>query len=151
MSERIGLRTRIEDAIIVHTERCDCCPLVDKPQKLAGAVLRVLAEHGDTQQVREQIADALTGAERFRFDLIMTVVAPIVAERDAANEQLERYDGQAWEDLQADLAAARQQLDRAEAIVELVRKVGRGTVTPAELMALLDAHARPAGHDESGQ
>jgi hypothetical protein len=61
MSDRIGLRTRIEDAIIVHTERCDCCPLVDKPEKLADAVLRVLNDYVTEVRAeeRQRIADKL--------------------------------------------------------------------------------------------
>ena len=42
-------------------------------------------------------------------------IVDVAAARDAAVAQLERYDGQAWEDLRADLAAAQQQLDRVRA------------------------------------
>jgi len=65
-------------------------------------VLRVIAEPVDTQQVREQIVDALFYASDERITLdsdpslielttaVMAVVADIVAARDAAVEQLER-------------------------------------------------------------
>ena len=84
---------------------------------VADAVLRVLAEHGDTEQVREELHAALFyeqnehpvfrwADEHIRADLdpympkmlpeIMAVVAPIEARAERA---------------EADLAAARQQLD----------------------------------------
>jgi hypothetical protein len=115
-----GLRERIANALIPWLEH-------DRRKRMQAtdAVLRVLAEHGDTQQVRTEIRDVIeqtTGEPIFppTMDAVMAVVAPIVAARDAAVEQLERYDGQAWEDLRADLAAARQQLDQVRALVTSV-------------------------------
>jgi len=61
----------------------------DRLRENARTALRVLAEHGDTQQVREQIAmwvDDVAGAA----DEVMAVVAPIVAARDAAAERARR-------------------------------------------------------------
>jgi hypothetical protein len=122
------------------------------------AVLRVLAEHGNTQQVREELQRIMQGSTTSGngVDRVMAVVAPIVAARDAAAEQLERYDGQAWEDLQADLAAARQQLDQVRAMCaqelrKVRRYVGEGADLARAVEKVLDAPARPAGHDETGQ
>ena len=104
----------------------------------ADAVLRVLAEHGDLGQVREELVSsgALILPRGDRIGAVMAVVVRIVAARDAAVERWRYWTDLAVE-LRADLADVRQQLDRAEAIVDLVRKVGRGTITPAELTALL--------------
>jgi phosphoglycolate phosphatase-like HAD superfamily hydrolase len=84
------------------------------------AVLRVLAEHGDTEQVREQN------------------LHEVVAE---------------WHDravrAEAELVAARQQLDQVREVL------ARDTQTPltrlVKAQAILDAPARPAGHDKTGQ
>jgi hypothetical protein len=64
---------------------------------VADAVRAWLTEHGDTQQVRERVAEALWTA--FREDsgfveAVMAVVAPIVAERDAAVERAERAEAE---------------------------------------------------------
>jgi hypothetical protein len=97
----------------------------------ARAVLRVLAEHGDTQQVREQVIRILStsraGLSVDALDAVMAVVADIVAARDAAVERAEYWKGRAekaWERgdedgltmlrLEAALIAARRQLDAAE-------------------------------------
>jgi type II secretory pathway component PulM len=92
----------------------------------ADAVLRVLAEHGGVTNLREQIS--------------------LMVWR-SANARAERAE--------ADLAAARQQLDQVRALCH--RQAGttaigaRGTLSVADLLAILDAPARPAGHDETGQ
>jgi hypothetical protein len=200
-----GLREKIADLVdaISRNE-------VSEP---TDAVLRVLAEHGDTQQVREQIQgivhaaifDIAPLATQRRDEIVrevMAVVAHIVAARDAAvddvNEEVrwrERAIDRA-ERAEADLAAARQQLDHARAdgqtaqrdlaailraldlgdharmisshyvVVEevlpaiehmrqqldQVRALAEQTrLYPDTLRAILDAPARPAGHDETGQ
>jgi hypothetical protein len=104
----------------------------------ADAVLRVLAEHGGVANLREQIS--------------------LMVWR-AANKRAERAE--------ADLAAARQQLDQVRAILAVLRDFihpdqgnaatpyGDGkryvAVRDIEQVLRLDAPARPAGHDESGQ
>jgi hypothetical protein len=137
-------------------------PSIAMPEEVelvADAVLRVLAGH-DTQQVREQVVDALFYAsdERITFESdpsllelmisVMAVVAPIVAARDA---------------VEADLAAARQQLDQVRALhtdlLSAAERNLRGNDAAGDayqnaadaLLAILDAPVRPAGHDESGQ
>ena len=143
---------------------------------------RVLAEHGDTQQVREAIKRTIWEPERGEnvspVERVIAVVTPIVAARDAAaeelhalktvirmqdkitfelqadlaaaNAQLERYDGQAWEDVRADLAAARGRLDQVRAAFQRWSG-GPDNEFEQTMRDLLDAPARPAGHDESGQ
>jgi len=147
----------------------------------ADAVLRVLAEHGDTQQVREQVAKVLrehlsSRSSAMLLDAVMAIVAPIVAARDAAVEQAEYWKGRAekaWErgdedgltalQLHADLAAARQQLDQVRALhtdlLSAAERNLRGNDAAGDayqnaadaLLVILDAPARPAGHDETGQ
>jgi hypothetical protein len=87
----------------------------------ADAVLQVLAEHGDTQQVREEIADAVRRAPRYQLDAVMAVVARIVAARDAAavranfaEAYFEGAQGKV-EYLAKHLGLARRHADRAEA------------------------------------
>jgi uncharacterized coiled-coil DUF342 family protein len=133
-------------------------------------MLRVLAEHGDTEQVRHEIKDALQLAlldDSDAIDAVMAVVARIVAERDDANERW-RY----WKDLavelRTELAAARQQLNQVRADLEpIIAKheraaesaSGAGDIAYAvpirafcqQLRKALDAPARPAGHGETGQ
>jgi hypothetical protein len=78
------LRQVIADTIREHvfgddtpTDEAECC---------ADAVMRVLAEHGDTEQVREQMAERVTGYGA-HLEAAMTVIAPIVAARDTAVEK----------------------------------------------------------------
>jgi hypothetical protein len=153
-----GLREKIADAIAGAVSQDD------RYLEHADAVLRVLAEHGDTQQVREQLDRLLFGDQVAE---VMAVVAPVVATRDAAIERakvLAAIRDTAFRELsdetvravaaEADLAAARQQLDQ-------VRELHRnddgdwcdndGFSFPCPTIRLLDAPARPAGHDESGQ
>jgi hypothetical protein len=167
------LREKIADAIAGAVSQDD------RYLEHADAVLRVLAEHGDTQQVREQIADTVRGSVlsvRQQTDKIMAVVAPIVAARDAAVEQLgrslaaqelmatqfrtmqrekehgwreaERFEVRA-EHAEAHLAAARMALRVARHRLDKVRALAEQTrLYPDTLRAILDAPARPAGHDE---
>ena len=149
-------------------------------QALADAGL--LAEHGDAQQVREQITEIVVRYTRDTMpDKIMAVVAPRLAARDAAVERALRFERERnhatvrAERAEADLAAARQQLDQAanradelakhamalavklDQVREYARFVGSGngpSHIPAEqvklrLLAIIDAPARPAGHDET--
>jgi hypothetical protein len=146
--------TRPEDPLVMLREDPQffvCAAALSR----ADAVLRVLAEHGDTQQVREQIAAAVDFYPGFE-DAVMAVVTRIVAARDAATElaststeflkRAERAEG--------DLVAARQQLDQVRALCQRqagITAIGaRGTLSVADLLAILDAPARPAGHDETG-
>jgi hypothetical protein len=86
-------------------------------------VLRVLAEHGGVTNLREQI-----GLLVWR----------------SANKRAERAE--------ADLAAARQQLDRVRRLPSRSSSgMVRNYVLVSDLLAILDAPARPAGHDETGQ
>jgi hypothetical protein len=154
----------------------------------ADAVLRVLAEHGDTGQAKLQaqlmalviihwgdrptLADAIWGQ----------FVAPIVTARDDAVERAERAEAERaqWqsqameldkaaasertraERAEADLAAARQQLDQVRRTYDAWTEEGLGTFPGGienthwadawrDLGADLDVPARSAGHDESGQ
>jgi hypothetical protein len=153
----------------------------------ADAVLRVLAEHGDTQQVREQLVSsgALVLPRGDRIVAVMAVVARIVAARDAAVERAEQAErsrdkllasGERHlndlmtiadknlaraERAEADLAAARMALRVARHRLDQVRALARTLRSPMQtpeskavsrrLRAILDAPARPAGHDETGQ
>jgi hypothetical protein len=147
----------------------------------ADAVLRVLAEHGDTQQVREQLVSsgALALPRGDRINAVMAVVAPHLAARDELIEQYktlrqayvevsadeEHYATRAKEFLdraeraEADLAAARMQVRVRDARLNQVRTLPtrsssgmvRDYVYQRDLLAILDAPARPAGHDETGQ
>jgi hypothetical protein len=96
-------------------------------------------------------------------DAVMAVVARIVAARDAAVERAEQAEAERdaaiksrdawlWLSEEADLAVARQQLDQVRALAEDFDRLPVGPVAAsARLLAILDAPARPAGHDESGQ
>jgi hypothetical protein len=134
-------------------------PSIAMPEEVelvADAVLRVLAEHGDTQHLREQIAEAIRYVdENADLDRVMAVVAPIVAARDAATERAERTERaadshyKAWIGAKADLAAARQQLDQVRALVKPDN--GNALIFKIQIRRILDGIARPAGHDETGQ
>jgi hypothetical protein len=94
------------------------------------AVLRVLAEHGGVTNLREQIS--------------------LMVWR-SANKRAERAE--------ADLAAARQQLDQVRECYAAWNEEGLGTAPGLERTNWPDAWqeigevitARPAGHDETGQ
>jgi hypothetical protein len=193
-----GLREQIKDAI---TDAWDGGYREIPIDEATDAVLRVLAEHGDTQQVREQMHGALfysapDGRIRFRWsddgpaisddpylpkmlDEVMAVVAPRLAACDAAVEQAAWADerrrmAEAEQDaanerraelvaeyrkrdeiqdrirtrLEADLAAARQQLDQVR---DALARDGQTPLTRlVKAQAILDAPARPARHDETG-
>jgi hypothetical protein len=90
----------------------------------ADAVLRVLAEHGDTGQVRTDVAEILQyemSHEQVTDILLRAVVAPIVAARDDAVERAERAE-QSRDKLRASgeqhltdlMTIADKNLDRAE-------------------------------------
>jgi chromosome segregation ATPase len=114
------------------------------------AVLRVLAEHGGVTNLREQISlmvwrSANERAERAEADL-------------AETKQRLEWTTRDMRMLEADLAAARQQLDQVRALAE--RQLSdqaaggdskRGWIYAHDALAILDAPARPAGHDETGQ
>jgi hypothetical protein len=128
-----GLREKIADAIAGTVSQDD------RYLEHADAVLRVLAEHGDTQQVEEELVSsgALVLPRGDRINAIMAVVAPAISraryfnaqDRIRLYEQLERAE--------ADLAAARQQLDQVhDDLAAILRALGLGT------------HARPiSSHD----
>jgi hypothetical protein len=139
-----GLREKIADAIAGAVSQDD------RYLEHADAVLRVLAEHGDTQQLA---IDSLTN------------------ELEAANADC-RNQRRSAERAEADLAAARQQLDQVRELVDdltdpdgcyydhhgYCQAHGWMETDPAcpQLRAKLwlhpiDAPARPAGHDKSGQ
>jgi hypothetical protein len=160
-----GLRTRIEDAIIVHTERCDCCPLVDKPEKLADVVLRVLAEHGGVKNLREQISlmvwrSANERAERAEADLA-AARQQLDAMRELAGKAAPpRYDnGGNYEGLVSGDPARHRAVGSHRAWSDAgewcyPRSPCRDCQAPvdrADLLAALDDPSRPAGHDETGQ
>jgi hypothetical protein len=104
----------------------------DRYLEHADAVLRVLAEHGGVKNLREQIS--------------------LMVWR-SANERAERAE--------ADLAAARQQLDQVRRAYHAWNKEGLGTVPGLratnwpdawrDIGYELNAPARPAGRDEGGQ
>jgi hypothetical protein len=87
------------------------------------AVLRVLAEHGGVANLREQISLMVWRSANKRAER---------AEADLAAAQMA-------------LRVARRRLDKVRALAEQTR------LYPDTLRAILDAPARPAGHDESGQ
>jgi hypothetical protein len=130
------------------TEALNTCPGLSRQhgEKCADAVLRMLAEHGDTQQVREQLSVAIasawysTAGDPTVLDEVMTVVAQILAERDAAIEWAERVEADRKKRvaaLKADLAAARQQLDQVhDDLVAILRALEIG------------GHARPISSHE---
>jgi uncharacterized alpha-E superfamily protein len=111
------LREKIADAIGGAVSQDD------RYLEHADAVLRVLAEHGDTQQVREQIKAALVDnfTTSGAFNAITAVVTPILAARNDLRD--ERWSVvatrnaaiQRAERAKADLAAVRQQLDQVRA------------------------------------
>jgi hypothetical protein len=152
----------------------------------ADDLLRVLAEHGDTQQVREQLVSsgALALPRGDRINAVMAVVAPILAARDAAVERADEAEKSLAayrrghdaivnraDRAEADLAAARMQVRVRDARLDQVRALAddwkRQSVDHYEtygapalvnlgahasrIIQALDAPARPAGHDESGQ
>jgi hypothetical protein len=127
------LREKIADALIpwlTHDRR--------KRMQATDAVLRVLAEHGDTEQVREQVravaerqlSDQASGGDDKRgwvyaHDLLAILDAPTQpAERaeqqaELAKQWQSEYDEQTAHAarLSRELAAARQQLDQVRATV----------------------------------
>jgi hypothetical protein len=116
------LREKIADAIAGAVSQDD------RYLEHADAVLRVLAEHGGVKNLREQIS--------------------LMVWR-SANERAERAE--------ADLAAARQQLDQVRALAKSkaiqAHALGRGDDERGwlDVIIILDAPDRPAGHDETGQ
>jgi hypothetical protein len=181
-----GLREEIVKALESDKWMARHLGIVAHAGDVADTVLRVLAEHGDTQQVRYEIRDVIeqtTGEPIFppTMDAVMAVLAPIVAARDAAVERAERAEAafdryqQAKQplagafaaackeiaDTEADLAAARQQLDQVRRAYHAWNEDGLGTVPGLratnwpdvwrDIGYELDAPARPAGHDETGQ
>jgi hypothetical protein len=172
-----GLREKIADAIAGAVSQDD------RYLEHADAVLRVLADHGDTQQVREQVAQTLwdfevaatKGSAAQFLDAVMAVVAPHLAARDAAVERAERLEADnralavrdpdvrtvyAVEagrfEAEADLAAAQQQLDQVRDVPRFRAYDSYGepigdAVAINDLLGILGAPARPAGHDESRQ
>jgi hypothetical protein len=135
------LRQCIIDAMVKHFEDQRGHPpeqmQIEDLTDYADAVLRVLAEHGDTQQVREQVVDALFYAsdERITFESdpslleltisVMAVVTEILAARDAWRELYKAADAKrdVWmtraERAEADLAAAVERAEEAEGYREL--------------------------------
>jgi hypothetical protein len=148
------LRDKIADALAGAVSQDD------RYLEHADAVLRVLAEHGDTQQVEEELVSsgALVLPRGDRINAVMTVVAPLIGYyRSVAEHWLKRA-----ERAEADLAAARMQVRVRDARLDQVRATvkrmhindgDRDVVTfwVRQLLDVLDAPARPAGHDESGQ
>jgi hypothetical protein len=170
------LREKVADAIAGAVSQDD------RYLEHADAVLRVLAEHGDTQQVGEQIRDAIRtvatpiGGDPAKtpvweplFDAIMAVVAPHLAARDAAVEQVQMLAAELASVVRqeneefVELVAARQQLDQVRASVMALPygQTGGTKWLPdfeigwlhcrQDVLAILGAPARPAGHDETGQ
>jgi hypothetical protein len=166
------------------TEALNTCPGLSRQhgEKCADAVLRVLTEHGDTQQVREQLSVAIasawysTAGDPTVLDEVMTVVAPIVAARDTADERVDEAEKSLAayrrghdaivnraECAEADLTAARTEVDEVNQQLDQVRAEHSRSdlvVSPVELPGIYertrrivwrDAPARPAGHDETGQ
>jgi len=147
----------------------------ETPGTGAGYEMTFQTLHGDTRHLREQIAEAIRYVdENADLDRVMAVVAPILAARDAAVEDCGFWRTRALNaerlvpaqdrivgDLQADLAAARQQLDQVRRAYHAWNEEGLGTVPGLratnwpdawrDIGYELDAPARPAGHDESGQ
>ena len=130
--------------------------------KKADAVLRVLAEHCDTQQVRTEIRDVIeqtTGEPIFppTMDAVMAVVAPHLARADAAVKRALRFERERnhatarAERAEAKLAAARQQLNQVREQARLrLAAVDTSTRDFAHrLWTILDAPARPAKNAES--
>jgi hypothetical protein len=178
-----GLREAVVGALASEITNADV--LAEHLYPAADAVLRVLAEHGDTQQVREQIIDAVVKhfedqrghpPEQMQIndlteyaDAVMAAIAPHLAASDAAIDNLLDDNEQTLADAQkqadraeraeADLAAARQQLDQVrEGIAQAIEKHAEECGDPADnayeyarIARQFDAPARPARHDESGQ
>jgi len=124
----------------------------------ADAVLRVLAlaEHGDTQRLRTELGNAIWGAPQpgAILDAVMAVVAPAIARARYLNAQDRVRLYEQLERAEADLAAAKQQLDQVRALAE----ANLYAVSSHALLAILDAPGRtevsevnPAGHDENKQ
>jgi aminoglycoside phosphotransferase family enzyme len=133
-----GLREQVKDAI---TDAWDGGYREIPIDEATDAVLRVLAEHGDTQQVREQNLHEVVAEWHDR-----AVRAEAAFDRyRQAKQPLARAFAEACKEI-ADL---RQQLDQARDVL------ARGAQTPltrlVKAQAILDAPARPAGHDETGQ
>jgi hypothetical protein len=134
-----GLRQDVIDALFYASDERINFETEPSLVELADAVLRVLAEHGGVANLREQISlmvwrSANKRAERAEADL-------------AETKQRLEWTTRDMRMLEADLAAARQQLDQVRAYAtdwdnQPVR---------ADLLTILDAPARPAGHDEAGQ
>jgi hypothetical protein len=123
MSElREELRAKINDAY--YNARNERRTMDQASHDATDAVLRVLAEHGDTQQVREQV-ESLPGT-MITVDQVMAIVAPILAERDAAIEWAERVEADRKKRvaaLKADLAAARTEVDEVNQQLDQVRMI----------------------------
>jgi chromosome segregation ATPase len=189
-----GLREKIADLVdaISRNE-------VSEP---TDAVLRVLAEHGDTQQVRElqaandRLGDALTRQIKVADDALAGRDASVevlngaraaLASAEMSIDRVRAEREQLREEkvtAEAGLAAARQQLDQVRASRDLARDDVLESLAVAErraevaeqrlaavrdvaeefsdsptpwphvadrILDALDAPARPAGHDETGQ
>jgi hypothetical protein len=159
-----GLREKIADLVdaISRNE-------VSEP---TDAVLQVLAEHGDTQQVREGAVTVLVATELLgELGDWSQPVRVRVDETPGTGTGYEMTFQTLYEDddddmrdargrAEADLAAAQMALRVARHRLDKVRKLAAhhaGTAQFAtkkawiEVLRILDAPARPAGHDETGQ
>jgi phosphoglycolate phosphatase-like HAD superfamily hydrolase len=147
------LREKIADAIAGAVSQDD------RYLEHADAVLRVLAEHGGVKNLREQISlmvwrsaneraeraeEQAKKAKRWLIDAAGADVTDLLQSLDDCTARAERAE--------ADLAAARQQLDRVRRLPSRSSSgMVRNYVLVSDLLAILDArHARHAGHDESG-
>jgi hypothetical protein len=136
----------------------------DRYLEHADAVLRVLAEHGDTQQVREEVIAALHRfsiffgpggmAERVTDEVIVPIVAPRLAAAVEREQNLHQVVTE-WHDraerAEADLTAARLQLDQVRTLHSKPTVIVGSTALPIiyeKTRRILDA---PARHDETGQ
>jgi hypothetical protein len=121
------LRDKIADALAGAVSQDD------RYLEHADAVLRVLAEHGGVKNLREQISLMVWRSANKRAER---------AEADLAAAQMA-------------LRVARHRLDRVRATVKRMH-INDGdcdvvTFWVRQLLDVLDAPARPAGHDEAGQ
>lgn len=93
-----------------------------------------------TAEVRRQLAGR--EVEQTALHNALQVIPQLEAERDAYAAQLESYDGQAWEELQAERDAAERRADAAEQAVARVRELldilddfDPGDVSPTSIIA----------------
>jgi alkanesulfonate monooxygenase SsuD/methylene tetrahydromethanopterin reductase-like flavin-dependent oxidoreductase (luciferase family) len=154
------LRQDVIDAMVKHFEDQRGHPpeqmQIEDLTDYADAVLQALTEHDDTQQVREQVRRVLSAFQPKRSreaieNGVMTVVARIVAERDAAIERAERFKKELATSVKQHVLLL-EQSDRMRADVKhWARTMYLGLSEHARLNAILDAPARPTEHDESRQ